>query len=317
MSNLKMVYSKENTVSQVASIATSAVLLDLHISAWTGRKRDKKTTAEVNANKQAQSDKASSVIKNLMADDKELDALRAFAQTTRLWLNARTLTWSDGGTRLLPSSLIFEVTGELTARAAEYEKMADAFVDGYALKVSAAAFKLGQLFDRAEFPPVQAVRRKFAMWYTMTPVPTSGDFRVDVQNDVSEMLRQQYEQHAQTLVADIMREPWQRVYDSVTHIQERMNAVLEFESKGEDDTRRRPKLFQSMLDNAAEQVALLDKLNVTGDPKLADCAQRMRDMLSRVSIESLRESRELQESVRTKTQEILDTFEFGDFKMED
>jgi hypothetical protein len=305
----------EAPAMEVATIATSAVLIDLRISTWTGRKRDKNTTAEVTSAKKAGSDKAASVIKNLMSDDTDLDKIRAYAQDTRLYLHRNTLAWGDKS-RLLPTGSIFEVTGELEKRAAEFDKLVATFVATYSLKVSAAAFKLGQLFKREEYPTAEAVAAKFRMSYNVAPVPTSGDFRVDVQNDVGEFLRTQYERAAREQITEMMREPWERAYETLAHAKERLKTVVEFEPEEGGDARRAPKLFESMLDNAVDMANLLDKLNITSDPKLADCAARIRRLFSAVDIKSLRESKELQKSTKQQVDDILDMFDFGGFGSE-
>ena len=315
MTQPQLVYTKESQV-EIATIATSAVLIDVHVSTWTGRKRDKKTTQEVNDDKQTTTNRAASVIKNLMCDDKELDAIRAYAQDTRLWLHKNTLAWHDNGTRLLPSAAIFDVTSELEARITEFETRVKNFVVGYPVKISAAAFKLGQLFDRNEFPDGSDIARRFSMRYVISPVPTAGDFRVDVQKDVGEILQKQYAAEADRRIVAMLREPWERVFDTLTHIQERMEVALAYEPGVADNGRKKPKLFQSLLDNGLDLVALLEKLNISKDPQLSDCAARMRRMLTNVDIKSLRESKDLQQSVKKQVDEILGAFDFGGFEGE-
>jgi hypothetical protein len=314
MTQLAIVTKEPSVNIEVNTIATAAVLIDLRISTWTGRKRDKKTSDDVIAAHQATSDRAASVIKNLMSDDKDLDGIRAYAQDTRLYLHRNTYAWNDSGTRMLPSSMIFEVTSELDARITAHEVRVARFIDGYGVKVNAAAFKLGQLFDRNEYPSADEVHRKFSMGYTMSPVPTSGDFRVDVQKDVGEFLKRQYETAANARLAEMLREPWQRIYDSLTHVRDRMEAALAYEpDAGIKDGRKAPKLFQSLLDNALDLANLLDKLNVTNDPALSEVTAKMRRTFSTVDIKSLRESKDQQASVKTQVESILSSYDFSGF----
>jgi len=313
MAQPQLIVNNEGKNVEIATIATSAVLLDLHVSSWTSRKRDKKTSAEVNHDKQTTSDKAASVVKNLMSDDADLDAIRAYGQDTRLWVQKHTLAWSDGGTRLLPSQLIFEVTSEIEARITAYDALVAKFVSGYSVKVSAAAFKLGKLFDRSEFPDADAVARKFNMRYTVSPVPTVGDFRVDVQNDIGDRLKEHFQKAATDYITTAMREPWERVYNSMVHMKERLEASIAHEAEEGEDARRRPKLFQSLIDNNLELATMLDKLNIAKDPQLSDCAARIRRMVSSLDIKSVRESKDTQMSIKKQVDDILDTFNFGGF----
>ena len=301
----------EGTKVEVTTIATAAVLLDLNVSVWSGRKRDKKTSEEVTTSKGAGSTKAASVIKNLMSDDADLDAIKAYAQGLRNYVQTNTLTWTDGGTRLLPSRSIFEVTNEIEARAKQFDILVDKFVDNYSIKVSAAAFKLGALFDRTEYPDPQVVRRKFNVRYVISPVPTAGDFRVDVQNDVGEFLQKQYKEAAERRLIDLMRETCERAYETLKHMQERLQATLEHEGDELGDKRKQPKLYQSMLDNAVEMATMLDRLNVMGDGQLADCAARIRRLVAPLDIKSLRESKDTQASAKKQVEDILSAFSFG------
>jgi hypothetical protein len=317
MNNLKLVTTMNNA-PEIATIATSAVLIDLRVSTWTGRKRDKKSTADVVHNNNAGSAKAASVVKNLMTDDKDLDAIRAHAQDTRLKLISSTLAWGDKGTRLLPSARIFAVASDLDTCTEQYEKLVNKFLTEYTLKVSAAAFKLGALFRREEFPPADVIARKFTMSYAMTPVPTSGDFRVDVQNDVGAFLQQQFKTAADARVAEALREPWERAFQVLQAAKERIEAAMTYEaSEGEDGKKTRaPRIFQSMFDNAVELAETLDTLNITNDPQLADCAAKMRRLFGSVDAKSFRESPDHQAAVRKQVDDLMNTFDFSGFAEE-
>jgi hypothetical protein len=315
MANLQLVHEEKSV--EVKTLATSAVLIDMSISLWTGRKRDKKSTQEVLNSNHATSQKAASVIKNLMSDDDDLDNIRAYAQDTRLYLMKYTLAWNDAGTRLLPAKLVVEVTSELEARAQEFNVRVQKFLNAFNVKVSAAAFKLGSLFNRAEYPTAGEIERKFGMRYTLSPVPTSGDFRVDVQKDVGQFLKDHYEKAANDRMADMMREPWERLYNTLAHAKQRMETMLAYSPAEGESSRSAPKLFQSMIDNALEQAQLMDKLNVTNDPQLSDCAARIRRLFSNTDIKSLRESKEQQASVKKQVEDILGNFDFSGFTLDE
>jgi len=60
----------ENT-TPIMSLSSMAMLVELRISTWTARKRDKETTSDLNTSKNADQD-ASSVYKYLMAGSNHL-----------------------------------------------------------------------------------------------------------------------------------------------------------------------------------------------------------------------------------------------------
>jgi hypothetical protein len=311
---LKVIAMTDKPV-QVSTIATSACLIDLKISIWAGRKRDKTTTQEVVSMKNAGSSKATSVIKNLLSDDDDLNKIKAYAQDMRLYVQKHTLAWNDAGTRLLPTGLIFEVTAELEARINQFDALVQTFLATYPLKISAAAFKLGTLFKREEFPGVSEVSRKFSARFIVSPVPTAGDFRVDVQNDTAEYLKQHFEKAANARVTEMLREPWERVYDQMQHVRERMETALAHDPDDpKADGRRAPKLYQSLVDNALDLAHVLDKLNVTNDPQLSDCALRIRNIFTGVSMDKVRNNKEKQAEIKGQVDDILGAYNFSGFE---
>lgn len=74
--------------------------------------------------------------------------------------------------------------------------------------------------------------------------------------------------------------------------------------------KRRPKLYQSMLDNGLELCGLLASLNITNDPALEEARKELESALVRVDIDSLKESPELQQATKTAMQNIMDKFNF-------
>jgi len=68
----------ENFEAPAISLASMAMLVELRISTWTARKRDKETTADLNTAKEADQD-ASSVYKYLMAGSDHLNKIEKYA----------------------------------------------------------------------------------------------------------------------------------------------------------------------------------------------------------------------------------------------
>lgn len=295
---------------EITTIATAAVLAELNISVWTAKKKDKRTSDEVRDDKNVKADKAVSVYKNLFADDKDLKAIMAYQTSIRMYFVRHTLPWNDLGCRLMPARSILDVTNELEAMKQQFFVYVNAFISAYPGKINVAAFKLGQLFNRDDFPSVDEVRRKFAMNYVLTPVPTSGDFRVDVQNDVGEFLKNKYKTDAEQRIAALLRDPWERAYESLRHMQARIDALLQY-----DDTLPggRPRLHQTVFDNALELAGLLDKLNVTNDAQLSDCATRIRRLVTGVDVQVIREDKTQQTALKKKVDDLMSAFDFSGF----
>ena len=275
------------------------MLLDLNISVYTGRKQDKATAEEVNLAKNTRSSKAASVYKSLFVGDADLEAINSHAGKVRTWLYSVTLPWSDSGTRLVPTKSFFDISHELAGHEAEFDRLVAQFVSNYAVKISSQAFKLGKLFDPSEYPTVDSIQHKFALRYHFTPVPEAGDFRVDIPAQAAEQLKAKFEAATSTRVREAMQEPWNRLYEEVQHIRDKMI---------DKEDGKPQKLYQSMLDNALGLCTTLRTLNIMDDADLEAARRALELSLTDVDIKSLRQSPEMRTSIVTKMDELKDKF---------
>lgn len=306
------------------SISSAAMLGSINISVWEARKQDRKTAEEVTQSKGARSKRAATVHKHLFSECPALEAIKSLRGEVRNWFNTVTLPWDDNGRRLITTAQYLTVTAQAAKYQQRFEDLTRVFVQTYATEISKQAFEMGALFDRAEYPPESEVAAKFRFSFTIEPVPESGDFRVDIGAAAAADLKDQYEKATQARVAGAMADAWQRVKDQVEWVKERMEAVLSHDPDAveqieeRDETgavvsveikkKRRPKLYDSMLEQGLELTALLRDLNVTGDPKLEAARVALETALSRVDMDSLKESPELQRATRTAMENILSEF---------
>ena len=279
-----------------SKISSSAMLVDLSLSVWTGRKLDKTVSAEVDASKNTKA-RAGNYHKNLLAGSEKLAEIGKLSSSIRNWSYSQTSPWSDTGTRLLPSTLFFDYK----ARLAEYEKMfsdkVTEFLAEYDVLVSKAAFQLGDLFNRADYPEVDKVSSKFGMFYTFSPVPEAGDFRVDIGNAGMSELREQYQSAYKSRIELSMKDTWEKTYTALKHLSAKL-----------DETKGKQKLFDSMMEGTEELCNLLKHLNVTGDLKLEALRREMQDHLGNVSTDDLRKDEDLRVSTKSAVDEMLKKF---------
>jgi hypothetical protein len=170
------------------SITSSAVLVEMNISVWTANKLDKGATEGVLTSNGATSGDAAQVRKNLMAGTSARKEIADYAAGCRLWHNTRTLPWADKGARLLPTSLFLDYKAEANIRRDTFNQMVDKFIDNYPALVQTASNYMGTLFNQDDYPSPDTVREKFGYRLVFSPVPESGDFRLDLPaQDIREM----------------------------------------------------------------------------------------------------------------------------------
>lgn len=286
------------------NIDSAAMLVEFNASVWTARKLDKSTTDEVLANKRAGSKGAARVNKHLLADRPELEKIQGLVNSVRTFVYEHTLPWSDSGLRLLPT-MSFEV---FSARMAEYDeefnKMVNDFVDVYPTLITAQAMALGDMFKREDYPTAESIKAKFAFRVTYLPVPSSGDFRVDVGNEAAKELQKQLDKIKQERVDAAMQDIRARLGDHLKRMSDRLSVDV---INGEVKTRR---FHDTLVSGALELCDMLKTLNITQDPDVESARGTLAKLLAGVEPDDLRKNMEIRNDVRTQVDDLLKKFDF-------
>ena len=276
------------------SIASSAVLIDLNISIWTARKLDKNVSKEIDINKNT-TIKAGNYNKHILAGSDQLDAITKLANEIRDWHGRQTLPWSDTGTRLLPMTNFFEYKQQLGVYEAEFKSRINTFIQQYPNIIQSMVYKLGNLFDRSEYPDADKIESKFNLRYTIMPVPETKDFRVDIADDIRDEMQKEYQKAYEGRVETAMSDAWSRLHNTLEHMVDRLS--------GDDK-----KIFRnSLVDNALELTNLLTRLNITKDPKLEQARQALEQSLVGVTADDLRESQGARQEILSRVNEIMES----------
>lgn len=288
-----------NTQNSI-SIASSAMLVELSISTWTARKLDKRVSTKVDLDNGAKT-KVVNANKNLMAGTGVLDTIVKYAANTRAWHLSQTLPWTDNGSRLLPMSNFMSYKEQLGKLEENYSALVDKFIVAYPNLVSAAAFQLGDLFDRNEYPDASALKKKFKFTYSFFPVPTAGDFRIDINEEAKADIIANCNSAYEERLNNAMREAWHRLHECLTRMSERLT----------DNADGSRKIFRdSLVENGVELVDMLKHLNITKDPSLELARKELGDAILHHDLDSLRDNSNAREAVKLKVDTILSKFNF-------
>jgi len=280
-------------------ITSSSVLVELNISVWTANKLDRNETDKVTITNNA-GNGAAKVHKNLMAGTSLRRDIANFAAICRARHNELTLPWADRGGRLLPTSLFLEYKTEYNTYRDKFNAMVDDFIDKYPMLVQTAQNYMGSLFNPDDYPSADVVRSAFDFRLVFSPVPESGDFRLNVSaNDLTE-LAQQYESNFTERMADAMREPWDRLHKLLTGMSEKLT-----DQEGKDK-----RYHDSLVDNAVTLCGMLTHLNITNDPKLEQARQQLESALVGASMDMIKESAVVRADMKGKVDSILKQFEW-------
>ena len=194
----------------------------------------------------------------------------------------------------------FVVSGTRSEKGERRVRSVDVY-DGYE-KVGAIC--IDQDYNKAESGDLYEVSspkivKKFKFNYTLSPLATSGDFRIDIGEQARNEIIQHYEEQFQERLSSAMRDVWDRLHDCLKHMSERLTSE-------EDGTRK--KFHGTLLTNARELVDLLSRLNVTQDPQLEQARRDLSAALLNTDIDALKDSDYVRENVKQKVDAIINKF---------
>jgi hypothetical protein len=285
-----------NTVSSnVPTISSSAMLVELNISVWTGRKFDKQVSQEVDQAKQTTT-RAGNYSKKLFADEPLFDAIQKYAGNARTFHYHATMPWSDSGLRLLTTKMYFDYHREVTGMQMEFDRLVSNFINQYDVLVNKARVKLGALFSSDDYPSADAVADKFRFSVRYSPVPEVGDWRVDVGNEAREILQTSYATSYQQNLEAAYKDVWSRTYEVLKNMSNKLSG-------------QEKQIFRNTLvTNVADMCDLLEKFNVTGDPKMKQAKTKIENILLGVTPDALREDDDLRQDVKSKVDSLIKEF---------
>lgn len=267
-----------------------ALLVQLTISQWAGRKYDKKATAVVNSNAKAV-DAAGRYNKALLPMNDFLGDVHKKATLVRTAFYENTLPWGLDGMHMLPTSNYLEFVTKFRKERDEWNTIVDRFVDNYPTFVLNATVDLGDLYNEADYPSQSEMRAKFHMDLAVFPVP-SHDFRVSIASDELTRIQQDVERRVKEAEATAMKEVWQRLYDRVKHMAEKLSDPAAI-------------FRDSMIENAREMCAMLPRLNFMEDPALEAMRQQVEASLLKHP-DALRNDPDLRRDTAASAKDIMD-----------
>lgn len=270
-------------------IQTRSMLIDLSISRWTAIKHDRTVSAEVD---QTHAAKQGGRYNKYLIDKAHLAKIDSIANDLRKYHYSRTLPWTDKGHRALPSELFFDYQQALAKYKQQFFTAVSEFVQLYPQLVQDARLRLGTMYRPEDYPQPHELFGMFDVSIDIAPVPDANDFRVDVAEEAKAEIREQITKAVAERQAKMVKDCWARMRDVVGRIADQCS-------------KEKPRIYDSLMDNARDLVDVLDALNVTDDPAITAVRNDINEHLI-VDTERLRISPTLCKRVADAASQILE-----------
>ena len=271
---------------------------------WTARKLDKTATEEVVTSNNAAAKDAARVNKHLLAGRTELDVIQQMVTRARQYVYENTMPWSDSGIRLLPTISFQKFAAKMNEFEDEFEALVKGFVDIYPTLITAQAMALGAMFRRDDYPSQQEIMTKFSFRVNYMPVPTAGDFRVDVGNDAMAEMKAKLQRLADERIEAGMADVRKRLGEHLLRMSDRLTTDYV------DGVAKRRRIYDSLVDSALDLCDTVKALNVVNDPEVEAARASLEQLLCGVSADDLRKNDAVRDDVKKNVDALLDKFTF-------
>lgn len=281
-------------------ISSRAMLVQLSVRQWTGRKLDKRVSKEV-ADQHGASAGAGNYNKVLIARD-ALAEIGTIVGAARADHAKWSLPWMQDGTRIMPADAFGRYTAQMQKHRESFEAAVSEFIDAYPTFVQEAEARLGTMFNPSDYPDVQSISGRFAWGINVLPMPSADDFRVDLGAEKVEQIKSQMRDTMLTAVQDAMGDAWSRLHKVISAMSDKLSAY-----KPKTDTQKAQGVFRdSLVENVRELVEVLPALNLTGDAELSAMIDRARKSLTTHDAADLRENDAARVEVQQAAAQIAD-----------
>ena len=285
------------------SISDRAVLVQLNISSWGTERLDKSQTERINLLNNADA-KAGKVHKDLMCGTTLAKDIDLHVGRSRLWNNQNTMPWQDRGARLLPTSLfMLSYKQDMNDRKTKFENMVKAFIPNYAAAKQTARNYLGSMYREEDYPDVNDIASKYKWTLSVSPIPSSGHFCLDVPAEDLENVRKSCDDFVEQKVAEAMRKPWEDLHNMLTGMSGKLQEV--------DELNGTPKRFhETFVTNALDLCKLLNHMNITNDPQLDKARQQLELVLAGTDVDDIKENEFVRSDMKKRVDSILNQFDW-------
>lgn len=270
----------------------SAVIASLHVRMLQATKFDRQATQQLESQYGIASG-ITKVKKVLIPDDPLLAEMKTIANQARNYHYDHTLPWQWKGGQMLPSAFYMEYTRIMADFIREFDDKADQFCNQayYEAAVTKAMLMLKGIARQEDYPSPRSIRSHFMAAINIDPIPSSGDFRVDLHASELQALEKGFRQREEKLIQDAREHLYKRLLGYAEHAKTKLGDP-------------KAKFHYTLPKNIAEFTRVCESLNISDDKVLNDLANELKP-IGDIDAKDLREDEQIRrEAAQTATNAV-------------
>lgn len=270
-----------------------AVLVELHRSKFGTSRKDDVASQEYGAG---------NVTKHLFKNSIRMERVNAAYYAVYRFVNENTLPWAKG-VRILKIDNYMGFTSEMRKLVADADRAVADLVAHWDYEVQLDLNRLQRietetgktgLADPANYPDAAEIGEKFGIDVRYMPVPSTGDFRVEISDEDKESLQRQIEEAENDAARHVIEQMLKPMQAAV----EKLNVPI-----GADGAVFR----DSLIENMVEVADRMERVNLSDDPEIAEQIDALKALAKEYSNdkESLRKAPDVRKDAADKIDSLM------------
>lgn len=257
-----------------------------------------------NSQVQVDADKQLIKVNKILLDSDELEAVRkADAQVRQYVQTAALPIYYDIGIVLLPLGMVDQVVKELKRYRQEREELVQKFLLKYPELCRNAQLRLRGLHNPMDYPSKREVEKKFYFSWKFISFGTPGQLQ-RISATLFEEEREKANKEWNEAVKEITVGMRVALAELVSHLTERLQTIT-----AEDGAQKPKRIHETAVTKLQEFLNNFNLRNVTDDEDLREEVERLKGIMGGVSVEALRTTDTLRDSIRTQLTKVGKTLE--------
>lgn len=199
-----------------------------------------------------------------------------------------TLPWMDDGVRVLPNANYMDFVAELAKLRSRADAAVQKLFEAWDVRVAEDKNWLGGMWDPHDYPTKSDMLEKWGNSITFAPVPSSDDFRIDMDDEDKRQLDEAV-QEVQDQAGDYLLK---QILAPVAAMADKLAVPIGEEGSVFRDT---------LVTNLQDVCKRAKKLNINGDERVAEIVNQIESITNNLMPSTLRES----EVVRATTSAVM------------
>ncbi len=276
---------------------TNCVLVTLNISNWDANRQDRRVSAAVADANEVKDKRLCRLRKSLLPKTEVMDRLFAVIRAARTFHYENTHAWMHDGPRILATSNFEAYMKQMRRFKADFEAAVLDFIAQYDDIKKEANGVLGLLYDAADYPDKNTLRRRYAFETKIQPMPaSSGLLELGLEPEEAEAFRRKLEADMAETFQRANRRMWEDLYERLEKLYGKLSDEKAY-------------VKEETIEAVRNLAELLPRMNITNDQKLEALAQRLKDSLKGLSADAVKHNPSVREKAVADTQTVFNVMQ--------